>query len=58
MKDKGLHDVLLTGGGIMNAEDIDKLKAMGCGELFTPGASMTEIVEYVKKWVAGVRSEV
>ena len=52
MKDKGLHDVLLTGGGIMNAEDVEKLKAMGCGDLFTPGASMTAIVEYVQGWVA------
>ncbi len=36
MKERGLHDVLLTGGGIMSAEDVTKLRAMGTGELFTP----------------------
>ncbi|MCH8171564.1 MAG: cobalamin B12-binding domain-containing protein, partial [Bacteroidetes bacterium] len=36
MKEKGLDDVLLTGGGIIPEEDIIKLKKMGVGELFTP----------------------
>lgn len=52
MKEKGLDDVLLTGGGIIPAEDLAKLKAMGTGELFTPGARTTEIIEYIKKWFA------
>ena len=51
MKERGLDDVLLTGGGIINAEDMVKLKSMGCGELFGPGASMNAIVAYVKEWV-------
>src|SRR3970282_123702 len=37
MKQKGLTDVLLFGGGIIPESDIAKLKAMGAGELFTPG---------------------
>lgn len=52
MKEKGLDDVLLTGGGIIPAEDLAKLKAMGTGELFTPGARTIEIIEYIKKWFA------
>jgi len=51
MKEKGLNDVLLTGGGIMNDEDVKKLKAMGTGELFTPGAPTTAIADYIRKWV-------
>lgn len=50
MKNKGLNDVLLFGGGIIPHSDIQKLKEVGVGELFTPGASMTEIIDYVKKW--------
>lgn len=51
MKQKGLRDVLLFGGGIIPEADIRTLKQMGTGELFTPGASTTEIVGYVKGWV-------
>jgi methylmalonyl-CoA mutase C-terminal domain/subunit len=51
MKDKGLDDVLLFGGGIIPQADIDKLKAIGVGELFTPGTSTAETIEYVKGWV-------
>lgn len=50
MKEKGLDDVLLTGGGIIPKEDVQKLKEMGVGELFTPGTPTTEIAEYIKKW--------
>jgi len=50
MKDKGMEDVLLFGGGIIPQHDIEKLKAMGIGELFTPGASMMEIVNYLKAY--------
>ncbi len=50
MKEKGLTDVLLTGGGIIPDEDIDALKKLGVGEIFTPGAVTTEIADYIKKW--------
>lgn len=48
MKEKGLTDVLLFGGGIIPDKDIDELKKIGVGELFTPGASMQMIVEYIR----------
>ncbi|MCZ6777159.1 MAG: methylmalonyl-CoA mutase, partial [Ignavibacteria bacterium] len=56
LKEKGFDDVLLFGGGILPDNDIEELKKLGVGELFTPGASMQAIVEYVKKWVEQNRS--
>ena len=52
LRDKGLDDVLLTGGGIMSSEDIEELKKIGVGQLFTPGTPMSVIAEYIKNWVA------
>ena len=58
MDEKGLNDVLLTGGGIMSKEDIEDLKKQGVGQLFTPGASMQQIADYITQWVesSGVRA--
>lgn len=50
MDEKGLNDVLLTGGGIIPEEDIKELKKNGVGELFTPGTLTTDIADYIKKW--------
>ena len=50
MNEKGLDDVLLTGGGIIPEEDIKKLKDIGVGELLTPGASTKNIAVYIKEW--------
>jgi methylmalonyl-CoA mutase, C-terminal domain len=50
MKAKGLKDVLLFGGGIIPDQDIRALKEMGVGELFTPGASTTDIIAYIRSW--------
>jgi len=50
LDEKGLNDVLLTGGGIIPEQDINKLKEMGVGELFTPGASTKNIALYIKEW--------
>lgn len=51
MREKGLTDVLLTGGGIIPEEDISALKKMGVGELFTPGTTTMAIADYIKAWV-------
>ncbi len=51
MKLKNLDNVLLFGGGIIPKEDIEKLKDIGVGELFTPGTPTHETIEYVKNWV-------
>lgn len=52
MKERGVNDVLLFGGGIIPDKDIADLKSMGVGELFTPGAPTTAIVDYIREWVA------
>lgn len=57
MDEKGLNDVLLTGGGIMSDQDIRQLQEMGVGQLFTPGAPTTAIADYIKSWVAEHRVE-
>ena len=51
MKEKGMHDVLLTGGGIIPEDDMKKLNEMGVGRLFAPGTTTSEISGYIKKWV-------
>ncbi len=51
MKDHGLDDVLLTGGGIIPENDLKHLMNMGIGKLFTPGTDTSEIIEYIKNWV-------
>ncbi len=51
MKEKGLGDVLLFGGGIIPDKDINALKEMGVGELFTPGTLTSDIVKYIHDWM-------
>ncbi len=58
MKEKGLTDVLLFGGGIIPDKDIKALKDLGVGALFTPGTSTTDIISYVRDWAqARVRQD-
>ncbi len=52
MQEKGLKNVLLTGGGIIPEEDNTALSEMGIGTLFTPGANTSDIAAYIKNWVA------
>lgn len=47
LQDRGLTDVLLTGGGIIPDEDMKKLEAMGCGKLFAPGTDTAQIISYI-----------
>ncbi len=51
MKAKEMDDVLLTGGGIIPEDDMKELNEMGVGKLFAPGATTTEIADYIKQWV-------
>ncbi|MEY4593626.1 MAG: hypothetical protein RIQ47_36 [Bacteroidota bacterium] len=48
MKEKGMNDVLLTGGGIIPDADMKKLIEMGVGQLFAPGTDTGVIVEYIR----------
>jgi methylmalonyl-CoA mutase C-terminal domain/subunit len=49
MKKEGLDDVMVVVGGIIPDPDIQKLKELGVSEIFQPGASTQDIVEYVRK---------
>ena len=51
MNQKGMNDVLLTGGGIIPADDMKKLNELGAGKLFDPGTNTDEIVKYIKEEV-------
>jgi methylmalonyl-CoA mutase C-terminal domain/subunit len=48
LKEKGLSDVKVTGGGIIPAEDMIQLEKMGIDRLFGPGTTLEEIVEYFR----------
>jgi methylmalonyl-CoA mutase C-terminal domain/subunit len=51
MKEKGMNDVLLTGGGIIPDEDRIQLQSLGVGNLFPPGTPTGEIAVYITEWV-------
>jgi methylmalonyl-CoA mutase C-terminal domain/subunit len=51
MKEKGLNDVLLTGGGVIPDKDVEELSKMGVGKLFPPGTDTHIIVDYIRNWV-------
>jgi methylmalonyl-CoA mutase, C-terminal domain len=48
LREKGAEDIAVFGGGIIPAEDIQSLKAIGVKELFTPGTSTQDIIRFVK----------
>lgn len=50
MKEKGMNDVLLTGGGIIPDADMQELYALGVGKLFPPGTHTREIAGYITDW--------
>ena len=52
LKAEGRDDILVTGGGIIPKEDMESLRALGCGELFGPGTPTTELIEYIRGWFA------
>ncbi|HSU27376.1 MAG TPA: cobalamin B12-binding domain-containing protein [Chitinophagaceae bacterium] len=51
LKEKGMNDVLLTGGGIIPDDDMKQLNELGVGKLFPPGTPTAEIATYITDWV-------
>jgi methylmalonyl-CoA mutase C-terminal domain/subunit len=49
MREKGMDDVLLFGGGIIPEDDIPKLKERGVDAVFLPGTSTEEIIKYIRE---------
>ncbi|MFQ6103818.1 MAG: cobalamin B12-binding domain-containing protein [Candidatus Glassbacteria bacterium] len=51
LDERGAEDVLVTGGGIIPEEDMEKLYAKGIGKLFGPGTETGEIIKYIQDWM-------
>jgi len=49
LKEKGVKDLLVLGGGVIPEEDIPALQAVGVKDVFGPGTSTEDIVKYVQK---------
>jgi methylmalonyl-CoA mutase C-terminal domain/subunit len=50
LTEAGADHVLLTGGGIIPEEDIERLEAEGVGRLFGPGTPTSDAVAYIRDW--------
>ena len=48
LKEKGADDIIVFGGGIIPDDDIPALKAAGIKEIFLPGTTIAEVVEWIK----------
>ncbi|MEY8303290.1 cobalamin B12-binding domain-containing protein [Anaerosalibacter bizertensis] len=51
LKEEGADDLLIIGGGVIPEDDIPKLKEAGVEEIFTPGTSTKDVVNYIKEHV-------
>ncbi len=52
LRERGADDVVVFGGGIIPADDFGPLAELGVAKVFTPGATTTEIVDWVREHVA------
>jgi methylmalonyl-CoA mutase C-terminal domain/subunit len=52
LDEAGRKDILVTGGGIIPAEDCEALTAQGIGKLFGPGTPLADLVDYINAWAA------
>jgi methylmalonyl-CoA mutase C-terminal domain/subunit len=48
VREKGLNDALIIGGGVIPEADIPALKEAGIAEVFTPGTPTSKIVDFIK----------
>lgn len=48
LKEKGMGDVLVVGGGVIPDADIPGLKAAGVAAVFTPGTPTSDVIEFIK----------
>ena len=49
VKEKGLQDVLVMGGGIIPDEDVPGLKGAGIAAIFTPGTDTGDIARFIRE---------
>ncbi|GAB76842.1 isobutyryl-CoA mutase small subunit [Austwickia chelonae] len=48
LKERGAQDIVIFGGGIIPEGDIPLLEELGVAKVFTPGATTTEVVDWVR----------
>jgi methylmalonyl-CoA mutase C-terminal domain/subunit len=53
LKEKGAGDIGVFGGGIIPDDDIPRLKKLGVAEIFTPGSSTQDIVQWIRGHIQG-----
>ena len=53
LKARGADNIVVFGGGIIPSEDIKALKLQGMAEIFTPGATTTQIIDWVRSKIEG-----
>ncbi|RLB15412.1 MAG: methylmalonyl-CoA mutase [Deltaproteobacteria bacterium] len=49
LKERGIDDVLVLGGGIIPDEDVSALKECGIAAIFGPGTNTEDVVRYIRK---------
>ncbi len=57
LKKQGVDDIVLFGGGIVPNEDKEKLEKAGVKKVFTPGAPIVEIIDFVRNEVGRNRAD-
>jgi methylmalonyl-CoA mutase C-terminal domain/subunit len=50
LDEAGRQDMLLTGGGIIPADDVAALAEKGIGRLFGPGTALADLIDYINSW--------
>jgi methylmalonyl-CoA mutase C-terminal domain/subunit len=51
LREKKADNIIVIGGGVIPEEDIPELKKMGIAEVFTPGTSTKDIIDFIKSKV-------
>jgi isobutyryl-CoA mutase small subunit len=48
LKERGIDDIVVFGGGVIPDRDVETLKQAGLAEIFTPGTSLNDISDWVR----------
>ncbi|MAB91234.1 MAG: methylmalonyl-CoA mutase [Planctomycetes bacterium] len=57
VKEKGLHEVVLVGGGIVPPDDVRALESEGIGKIFGPGTPTPELADWIRDAVASRKGD-
>jgi len=57
LRENGMEEVLITGGGIIPQEDVEALQALGIGRLLGPGTVTGEAAAYIREWFQEHRAD-